>query len=546
MRRILLLSVLFPACAFADQIPATSRITEVTIYAQGAWVQREVTFDAPAGRHELMLDDLPMAAAVDDAIRIRPGAGVSVGAHALATDGIPLAQPRLSRVQAEAEARLREAEAAERAILDRIDGIGARIEAADARIGFLRGLNTGTDGLDGAPPQEMQAMAAMIGTEAAGAAADRAAALAERRVADADLARQRIDLQRAQAAVAMLGDGQGESGPVLRIDVATAAAGPGTLQVGYFVDNVGWQPVYDIDLARADGRMTVERGVTVTQYSGEDWTDVMLTLSTANPGQQSAPSALYPDLRRISPPEPPRGEASYDMMAGAPAPAPAEVVAEPMVESRMAASADFQGDTVVYRYDQPVSLASGVETLRVALGTVDLAPALKAIAVPRQDRTAYLVATTTNTSPEILLPGPAMLSRDGVLIGSTYLDIIAPGVEFDLSFGPIEGLRLTRALPVRAEGETGILTSSSQIEESATLKIENNTPEAWDLRVLDQVPYSEQEDLEITYSADPEPTETDVEGVRGHLAWEFSLPAGETREIRLDHLISWPEGMILQ
>jgi Domain of unknown function (DUF4139) len=78
------------------------------------------------------------------------------------------------------------------------------------------------------------------------------------------------------------------------------------------------------------------------------------------------------------------------------------------------------------------------------------------------------------------------------------------------------------------------------------LKVENLTDETWPVRLLDQVPYSEQEDLEITYSATPAPTETDVDGQRGILAWEFDLPAGATKEITLDHVISWPEGKVLQ
>jgi hypothetical protein len=66
------------------------------------------------------------------------------------------------------------------------------------------------------------------------------------------------------------------------------------------------------------------------------------------------------------------------------------------------------------------------------------------------------------------------------------------------------------------------------------------------VRLLDQVPYSEQEDLEITWSATPDPTETDVDGQRGILAWEFDLAAGEKREIGLAYSMSWPEGMVLR
>jgi Domain of unknown function (DUF4139) len=115
-----------------------------------------------------------------------------------------------------------------------------------------------------------------------------------------------------------------------------------------------------------------------------------------------------------------------------------------------------------------------------------------------------------------------------------------------MAFGAIEGLRLTRDMPNRLEGDSGIIVTSNQIEESATLKIENLTDESWPVRMLDQVPYSEQEDLEVTVSADPAASETDVDGKRGVLAWDFDLAPGEMREITLDHSLSWPEGMVLQ
>jgi uncharacterized protein (TIGR02231 family) len=544
MRRILLASVLFPACALADQIPATSRITDVTIYARGARVVREVTFDAPAGMHDITLDDLPPEVADGTALRILAGNGVTVGAYALTADGIPTGEPRRSNAQMAAESRVKALEGQERDALAAIDTINTRIEAVEAQAGFLRTLGTGDNGIGAATPQALQDMAAMIGTQTAQVAATRAAAMADRRRAEADLAEVQANLANARDAMDGLSGGS-ETSTVLRVSLETATGGPGKVQVAYYVEEALWSPVYDIDLARADARMTVERGVVVNQFTGEDWSGVNLTLSTARPNEQSQASTLYPDLRRIDPEVQMEARGAADaMMAGAPAPAMEAAVVASKTATEM--GVDFVGDTVVYRYGLPVTLSSGVEALRLSLGNIDLTPKMRAIAVPRLDQTAYLEATVTNTTDEILLPGQAMLLRDGTLVGMTSLATTAPGVEVKLSFGPIEGLRLSRTLPVRAEGETGILTTSNQIEETATLKIENKTTEAWDLRVLDQVPYSEQEDLQITYTADPEPTETRVEGVRGHLAWDLSLPPGETREIKLDHTISWPDGMVLQ
>ena len=142
------------------------------------------------------------------------------------------------------------------------------------------------------------------------------------------------------------------------------------------------------------------------------------------------------------------------------------------------------------------------------------------------------MAEFTNVTTEILLPRTASHLRDGALVGQVDFASLAPGDTAELGFGAIEGLRLTRDMPLRTEGDRGFVSTSNQIEESAVLKVENLTDETWPVRVLDQVPYSEPEDLSITHSADLAPTETDVDGQRGILAWDFDLAPGAVQDIK--------------
>ena len=115
-----------------------------------------------------------------------------------------------------------------------------------------------------------------------------------------------------------------------------------------------------------------------------------------------------------------------------------------------------------------------------------------------------------------------------------------------MSFGPIEGLRLTRLVRDRNEGDRGILTKSNEQTETVEITVENLTGEVWPLRLIDRVPVSEQEDLEITWTAEPMPAERDIEGARGILAWTFDLPARETQTITVNTRMTWPEGKVLQ
>ncbi len=147
---------------------------------------------------------------------------------------------------------------------------------------------------------------------------------------------------------------------------------------------------------------------------------------------------------------------------------------------------------------------------------------------------------------EPVLPGEALLFREGVLVGATSLPLIAPGAETELAFGALDTLRITREMPKRTGGETGILTTSNRQSEEVAIKVENLGSEAWPVRLMDQVPCSEQDDLAIEATAKPAPTETDVDGQRGILAWDFTLQPGEQKTVTLGYTMTWPEGMVLR
>jgi uncharacterized protein (TIGR02231 family) len=295
-------------------------------------------------------------------------------------------------------------------------------------------------------------------------------------------------------------------------------------------------------LTRETPELTIKRSVLVTQYSAEDWIDVDMTLSTAQPGRSPVPSQLYPEQRYV---HDPAKEAS-DAYAGG----MAERVMEPaMVEAAApteSALTGFQGDTIVYHYPVAVSVARGVDNVRFALDDKSFAPKVFAQAVPQRDSTAYLMAKITNASGEMLLPGEANHYREGVFVGQTWLDALPAGAEATYGFGAIEGLRLKRDMPLRAEGDRGLLGGSTELSEKAVLRVENLTQESWPVRLIDRIPYSEQEELEITYEASPSPTETDVDGQRGILAWEFDIAPAEIKEVSLNHALRWPEGKELQ
>ena len=528
------LFALLPVPLMAESLQATSQITAVTLFPQGARITREVRFDAPMGRHDLLITDLP-AATKAEALQLT-SADLTLAAFGLRHDRLPPRDPVPTAAEKAAREAVLAAETDVQAAELTLARIDAAVEANQVRADFLASVV-----VDGGKmtAEAVQNLARMIGTEMLAAREAALAAAIPRPAAERVVIEAAAALARAEAARDALARGD-QDYAALSVAFTADKAGPVALTLVHYLGDAGWQPVYDLNLTRAGGdRLNLNRAVLVRQATGEDWSQVALTLSTAQPSAQSAPSMLWPELRQIYDPAADEVPLHRDKTA--------EAEAAPVASAApVTAVAGLEGAVVVYDYPGKVDVAAGVEDLRLALDSVILSPSVQARAVPRHDRIAFVMATFTNTSGEILLPGQALLLREGTLVGSTWLEGLAPGAELDLAFGAIEGVRLKRDMPERAEGDRGILSGSTRIAEKTVLEVQNLTDQTWPVRLLDLVPYSEQEDLEITFTADPPPIEENVDGQRGVLAWEFDLAPGETRAVVLTHVLSWPGGKELR
>lgn len=538
MRILPLVLACLPALALAEDIPLSSDVSAVTLYPSGATVTRVVPFSAPAGTHQLILTDLPRSVPMD-ALRVTVE-GAAMGHVSTRTDFVPPRSPDTDAAIAAARAEIARIEGKLRDGRARVADIRLMAEAARARVAFLRDLGHG-DGVAGLETDALRGLVALIGEETFSAL--QTASEAERR-ADAaarDLKDIEDELKRAKEALAALVPEE-KKRAMLAVSVRADAPAKGVLSVTYTTDKAGWQPAHDLRLDRESARLTVVRAALIRQKTGENWTDVALTMSTIRPSERTTPAEVWPMLRRIVDPDAPRPKPLVRERFAADA-AVAAPMQEPVV---VTAEADFAGLSVRYDYPDPVSVASGADMLRIALGGQEVAADIVAQAVPLTDASAYLVAGFTNAGKQVILPTPeTRFYLDGRFVGQRAIEMIPAGGTARLAFGPIDGLRLKRTVLSRSEGDRGVISRSTELAEDVRIEVRNLTAEAWPLRVIDRVPHSEQEDLKITWQARPEVSKTDIDGRRGVLAWEFDLPAGETRELSLRHKLEWPEGMVL-
>ncbi|MBM1632718.1 mucoidy inhibitor MuiA family protein [Sulfitobacter mediterraneus] len=541
MRVLFACLTLLPTAALADVFTLRSEPQAVTVYPYLATVHRQATVTLPQGSHQIVLPDLPHT--MDRKFLRVSVTGATLGTTQFRKEAVP---PQADTDSAEilaAKEQINAAEAALRGLDDQIEAVSLAGRAAQAQIGFLGDLGR-NEGLP-ADVSTLQALGQMIGAESL--QAEQEALRARQAARDLDLGRKDLEntLRDARAALEALTPPP-EKHAQLTLDVMATAAGEVMIGLEYLVD-ADWLPTYDIHLDGKDApQLSIKRGAVVSQRSGENWQGVALTLSTLAPSGQTQPSQVYPRRLTLADKEPPRAKLSRQMADSA------ESFADPVIEAPVIVEeakgmTNFDGPGVRYDFATPVSIASGVDDSRVALDTLTFPARRFARAVPRSDQTAFLMAEFTNTTQEPLLPADEVaLFLDNTLIGQMNLGLIPAGDEAELPFGPIEDLRLTYTVLDQTEGDRGIISRSNAKTDRTRMDIQNIGSEDWQVEVRAAVPYTAQEDLQIDWTANPVPDETNLDDRRGILQWDLNVAAGATTSVTIEENLRWPEDKILR
>ncbi|MGB3409308.1 MAG: DUF4139 domain-containing protein, partial [Jannaschia sp.] len=338
-------------------------------------------------------------------------------------------------------------------------------------------------------------------------------------------------------------------GPVslIAVGVEVPVAGAVTLTLESFSFGGGWSTLYDADLG-VDGAVTLDRKVAIRQDTGLPFAQVALTLSTADPFAQTAPQPVTPTPAQIVNLAENARLSDYSGARTERALSPASpegmaVMEDSAVGAKLVAS--FDGPVVTYAYPTPVTLPVQQDQIVLALDTLTLDARTFNRASPRTDETAFRMAEVTNSTGEPLLPGPATISREGSRIGETSLPFLAAGDTTELAFGPVQHLRLEFALLENETGDRGLFVASGTRQQDMVFRVRNLSDAPETVETLFALPYSEQEDLEVSLRMTPEPDARDVDDRRGVARWDLEVPADGETEVRIAIGMQWPQEQTL-
>jgi uncharacterized protein (TIGR02231 family) len=514
-------------------------IAAVTVFRDGARVRRRGTVSVEPGLRPVVIGGLPASvdpASVRVAARGRDLSLLNVEVHhRYRTD--PLRE-ETARLRSEAD-RCRDA----------VQALDDEDTAEQARLAFLghlsgaaatalaRAVSFGRAGHD-----DLARMAGHLSADTAGALGRRREIGARRRAASRELeaAEQRLaDAEsRADDAVAFA-----EVSATLEASAATRAE----VELSYHVPGASWRPLYDLGLEGE--RLAVSYLAEVTQQTGEDWPAVELVLSTTRRGLHQTLPELDPwYIGRAQPvPRPLAGRAMPMARAGS---RPGALVTRAAASAgHEAADADLEeavplaaepgesGAGLAYRVQRPLAVPADGGPHKTMIAQFALDAALDHLAVPALAPEAYVRATVTNTSPLLLLPGPARVFHDAQFVGETWLETVAAGEEFELQLGVDDQIRVERELRRRRTSKA-VIGGTRTIDVAYEITVENHRAEKARVSLHDHVPVSTDGDIKVRLrETSPNPAEQDD---LGELTWVLSLDSGQTATIRYRFTVEHP------
>ncbi|WP_371604371.1 mucoidy inhibitor MuiA family protein [Streptomyces sp. NBC_01220] len=318
----------------------------------------------------------------------------------------------------------------------------------------------------------------------------------------------------------------------IELTVRTAAAGPVGLRLSHLTPCALWRPAYRAVL---DGdALTLETDAMVWQRTGEDWSGVRLTLSTARSALATDPPRLDEDRLTLK-----------DRSAAERRTVEVELREEEIGTLGPAAvlglpGVDDGGEARVLRSPAPVSVPGDGAAHRVRLSAFTAPAPSEYACSPELSPLVTQVVRFDNRSGHALLAGPVDLVRGSGFSGRGTLDFTAPGSPVELAFGSRDDYRVVR--DTEEARDVAGLTQRTVVTRTVRLHLSRfSAPGEHGDRVVavrERIPVSEVSAVEVRLHKDacsPAPDTVDAEGIA---RWDVALPPGGRRTVTLVYELS--------
>uniref|UniRef100_A0A8R1I021 Protein F37C4.5 n=1 Tax=Caenorhabditis japonica TaxID=281687 RepID=A0A8R1I021_CAEJA len=464
-----------------------------------AELRRTFQIDLALGYNEVKIQNLPFDL-VQDSVRVSGKGPATIHDVSVKNqEGADFVIP--DRVLA-IKATFEEKERAKDEINDRRTAVNKRIEGLDKLITEV--AKNGSDGsfhFDGRTIESLNSLHAYH--------QDKTVSLrAEARVLDIEFRRAEEEFHLASQDYDNTGYRWRTFAQYASIVVESEEGGAVDLTVTYQVNNVAWFPFYDVRVTSGvEPQLHITYFGKVRQFSGEDWKNVPIILSTAKPahGAKQLPKlgALDASITVVE-----QEERNYSDRRSARGPPMAFGGSMPTMKKMKMSSAVVKSSSIASEFSigRPATIDDRTEEYKVNIGQFNLPTKLANVTVPSRNAVAYLIATSVNSSDYPLVAGQASVFLDGAFVNKIDFDDAVVSQKFEVSLGVDPAIRVEYK-PVRTfQEQSGSVEKINSISTEKATLVTNLRPNTVLLTIREQIPRSTDSRIKVTLQS-PEATE---------------------------------------
>ncbi len=329
------------------------------------------------------------------------------------------------------------------------------------------------------------------------------------------------------------------------VKIKAKQAGTASFNLSYFVNQAQWSPAYDVRMKELNEPLAFTLRANVYQNTNEDWDNVQLTLSTANPTQGGVKPTLYPQyvnfwenygynrmqqqgvyfdaadevLEEVQ-------VTSYKKSKNSPAPAAAPTVT---TEQKTVATEYTISEKYTIKGEQGKQV--------VEIQQVNVPADYEHRAVPKLDKSVFLSASISDWESYGFMDGPMNLYLEGKYTGESYLYSQTTNDTLVLSLGRDKSVVVERE-KIKDFKSKKFLGNKTTESFGYNISVRNKKNTSVKLIIEDQIPISQNEAIEVELL---DKSKAKYDEAKGFLTWTFDLKANDKKEVDFKYAVKYPK-----
>lgn len=328
------------------------------------------------------------------------------------------------------------------------------------------------------------------------------------------------------------------------ISVWASAQTSACFTINYVTNSASWYPLYDLKVKNVNNPIQLTYKANVEQRTGEDWTNIKMTLSTANPFSQGSKPEFVPWYLSYYVPYAYDYDQRYTK-SKAPL-ANKNELSQPMEEQKVDMPATTGATyttqqtnmtTAEFVIDKPYDIPSGGQGVTVEMTVTDMNALYEYYAYPKANPYAYLLAKVTGFESLNMLPGELNLFFENTYVGKSNYNGVVVMDTVDFSLGQDKGISIKREKMKDFSSKKLIGTNQRQ-SIGFLISVRNNKNIPVTINLFEQLPLSTNKEIEIEKV---ELSSAQVNEITGAVLWKIQLKPGESKQVKFVYAVKYPK-----